>query len=133
MGAMLLRDWKAGAASPRQLVCFRYAWYSACKARRSALTLAMAAFEGEAPIPRLATPRSWIAGGPAPWAEMGGPVKPRIQVTAPSARRREGRKRVALQVLITNLLPCLSVMPYSCEADRVASTAPDKTTGRAFV
>ena len=48
---------------------------------------------------------------------MGGAVKPRTQVTAPSARRREGRKRVTLQVLIMNLLPCLSVMPNSCEAN----------------
>jgi hypothetical protein len=61
---------------------------------------AMAAFEREVPIPRFSAPRSWIAGGRAPWAEMGGAVKPRTRATAPSARRREGRKRVALKVLI---------------------------------
>ena len=51
---------------------------------RSAPTLAMAAFEGEVPIPKLSTPRSSIAGGPAPWAEMGGAVEPRTHATAPA-------------------------------------------------
>ena len=93
VGAMALLDWKAGAAAPCPLVCSKCAWYSACKARRSAPNLAMAAFDGEAPIPRVSAPRSWIAGGPALWAEMGGAVEPRTHVTAPSAKCRDCRKR----------------------------------------
>ena len=97
-------DRKAGAAALCPLVCIRCAWYCACRAWRSAPTLAVAAFESEVRIPTFSTPRSWIAGAPPPWAEVGGAVEPRTQVTAPSARRRDGRKRVSLRVFILNVL-----------------------------
>jgi hypothetical protein len=52
MGAIVLLDWKAEAAAPCPLVCCNCAWYSACKARRSAPPLAMVGFEGEVPRDR---------------------------------------------------------------------------------
>jgi hypothetical protein len=103
MGAIVLLDWKAGAVAPCPLVCCKCASYSACKASRSGPTLAMAAFEGEVPIPRFSTPRSWVAGDLAAWAERGGAVEPRPHAAAPSARCRKGRKRVSLRVFIMNL------------------------------
>jgi hypothetical protein len=50
-GAIALLDLKAGAAAPCPHVSLRCAWYSAYRARRSWPTLAVAAFDGEVPIP----------------------------------------------------------------------------------
>jgi hypothetical protein len=66
---------RSGRPLPARLLQVR--WYSAYKARRSDPTLAMAAFEGEVPVPRFSIPRSWITGGPVPWAQMGWAVEPK--------------------------------------------------------
>ena len=104
MGANALLDWKARAGVACPFVCCKCAWYSVCKIRRSAPTLAMAAFEGEVPIRGFSTARSWIAGGPAPWAKAGGAAEPRTHVTAPSAKRRLGREFIFLGLSIMDLL-----------------------------